>query len=92
MSIRETYLFLFISENTYNQERALLFPDKDLFIKATIEDILEQCICILVLSNKGYRFQFYPGTSYTAVEHINSTLLSEKRPFNLEVQQLSKKR
>ena len=65
------------AEKTYTEQRAFEFPDKALFIQKTIEDILEQCACLLVLSHKGYRFQFYPGNCYTAYEHVNTMLLSK---------------
>lgn len=47
----------------------------DLFIEKSKEDILEQCACILVLSKKGYRFQFYPGHPYRSTEYVNQRLL-----------------
>lgn len=37
---------------------------------ADIDDLLEQCACILVLSKKGYRYQFYPGKPYSSTEYI----------------------
>lgn len=45
----------------------------------TIHDLLEQCACVLVLSNKGYRFQFYPGRACACTEYINSLLCIHKR-------------
>lgn len=63
------------AELTYTSERAELFSDRDLFIRAAISDIMEQCVCLLILVKKGYVFQFYPGHQYGAVEYINQLLL-----------------
>jgi hypothetical protein len=59
------------AEITYTSERASEFIDKFLFISKAIEDLLEQCICVLVMANKGYRFQFYPGSQFASVEYVN---------------------
>lgn len=44
-----------------------------------IQDLLEQCTCQLVLSSKGYRFQFYPGAPYASTEYVSSLLAPNKR-------------
>ncbi len=44
-----------------------------------IQDLIEMCICQLVLASKGYRFQFYPGSPYTAIEYVSNLLSPEKR-------------
>jgi len=62
------------AESTYTSERANEFPDKELFIQKTIEDLLEQCICIVVSVNSGYRFQFYPGPNYASHDYMNKIL------------------
>lgn len=51
------------------------FSNKELFIEKAIEDLLEQCASLLVLSNKGYRFQFYPGKPYASIEYVNRVFI-----------------
>lgn len=60
---------------SYGGERKDEFPNKELYIERTILDILEQCVCLLVLKKKGYRKQFYPGRQYAAVEYVNRNQL-----------------
>lgn len=60
------------AETTYTSERMQIYADKTLFIEKTVGDILEQSASILVLANKGYRFQFYPGSPYASIEYVNS--------------------
>lgn len=48
-------------------------------VHAAIEDILEQSASILVLSQKGYRFQFYPGPPNAAQRHVNELSLAEEK-------------
>lgn len=59
------------AESTCNDNRMKLFSDKILYIEKAIEDLLEQCACILILVNKGYRFQFYHGSPYKSIEYVN---------------------
>lgn len=70
------------AEFTYTAERANEFPDKSLFISKTIDDLLEQCICLLVIANKNYRYQFYPGRNFSSVHYINRTLLPDNRQIS----------
>lgn len=63
------------AEAAYTEERMQKFPDKDLFLQKTHEDILEQCASILVLANKGYRFQFYPGNPNASTEYVGKKML-----------------
>lgn len=63
------------AESSYSIECAQEFPNKAQFIAKTVEDIVEQCACLLVLSGKGYRFQFYPGPSYKSTQYINDRIL-----------------
>lgn len=65
------------AEATYNQARMQLFSNKALFIEKAIKDLLEQCASILVLVNKGYRFQFYPGNPYASIEYVNRFFFSD---------------
>jgi hypothetical protein len=59
----------------YSPIRAQEYPDKAQFIERTIEDLLEQCTCLLVIAEKGYRYQFYPGRSHASTEYVNKLLL-----------------
>lgn len=70
------------AESTYTSERANEFGDKALFIDKSIHDILEQCTCLLVLANKGYRFQFYPGRGFASIDYVNRTLLSSEKQIS----------
>lgn len=68
------------AETTYVPSQQ--FPDKKLYLENSIEDILEQCTCLLVLANKGYRFQFYPGSPYSATEYVNRSFISEENQIH----------
>lgn len=57
--------------------RAHLLADR-----ANLDDLFEQCACILVLANKGYRFQFYPGRPNRSTEYINRHLLPPEKQIN----------
>jgi hypothetical protein len=48
--------------------------DSEPFIKMAIEDIIEQCAALLVLSNKGYRYLFYPGHPYSSYCYLENDL------------------
>lgn len=71
------------AEEVYTKERVLESSNQDLFMEKTIEDILEQCVSVLVLVYKGYRFQFYPGTCYKSLEYVSSALLSKEARLSL---------
>lgn len=63
------------AESSYTSERRLEFTNKDIYKQKAIEDILEQCACVLVIANKGYRFQFYPGKSCASTDYVNHLLI-----------------
>ena len=52
--------------------KAHLLSDAKDQTDATIQDLLEQCACILVLASKGYRFQFYPGSPCACTEYLKT--------------------
>lgn len=61
-------------------ERMEYFLDRTCFIEKSIEDILEQCAGLVVLAEKGVRFQFYPGNPCASTEYLNRMILTpEKR-------------
>lgn len=66
------------ADETYEKSANYGNVDKDLFIKKARKDLLEQCACIMVLANKGYRFQFYTGNPFPSVEYVNCTFLAEE--------------
>lgn len=70
------------AEMTYTSQRALEYPDQNLFINKAIEDLLEQCVCLLVITHKGYRFQFYPGNSFASTDYVNRTLLPKENQIS----------
>ncbi len=73
---------LFEDANTaYTVERSNVFENKQLFIDKTIEDIIEQCACQIVLSRKGYRFLFYPGSSHTSIDYLSQYLHPQEDPI-----------
>lgn len=76
------HLLLTDAELTYHGERLQLFPNKKLYIEKTIDDLIEQCASILVLANKGYRFQFYPGSPFKSVEYVARTFLEKDKQLN----------
>ncbi|CCB86695.1 putative uncharacterized protein [Parachlamydia acanthamoebae UV-7] len=55
-------------ENLHHRES---YMNKSLYIEKCIEDLIEQCACLLVLVNKGYKFQFYPGKPCLSTEYVN---------------------
>lgn len=63
------------AEMAYTAKRRQEFPDKTLFIEKTIADIMELCVCILVLTHQGYRYLFYPGLPCSATEYMNRLLV-----------------
>lgn len=71
------------AESTYTPDRAAKFSKKSLFIEKTVEDLIEQCIGALVLANKAYKYSFYPGPSFKAVEYVNKTLLEKNRRLEM---------
>lgn len=71
------------AETTYISDRINEYPDRTLFIEKTIDDIMEQCVCLLVLIEKGYRFQFYPGNQYVAVEYVNHIFFDDEKRMSL---------
>ena len=66
-------------KTTYTEERRNKYSEEALYFEKGIEDIFEQCACVMVLANKGYRFQFYPGSPNTSVEYVNRTFISEDK-------------
>lgn len=67
------------AESSYTDRREKEFSNKELFIEKSIEDLLTQCACVLVIANKGYRFQFYTGNSFASVEYVNQLLIIEEK-------------
>ncbi len=67
------------AKETFTTKRAAEISDPSLFILRAIEDLLEQCACLLVLSDKGYRFMLYPGNPFTSTEYVNKTLLAKEQ-------------
>ncbi|SPJ31949.1 hypothetical protein [Candidatus Protochlamydia amoebophila] len=75
-------LLLKDAESAYSNTFIHLFPDKNLFIKNTREDILTQCASSLVLIDKGYRYQFYPGSSYESLDYLNRIFISQEKQLS----------
>lgn len=70
------------AEATYTSARMRSFPKKIPYIEKTVEDLLEQCSSLIVLSRHGYRYKFYPGSSYASVLYANKVLLSEEEQIS----------
>ncbi|MBS4168710.1 hypothetical protein [Parachlamydia sp. AcF125] len=60
-----------ISYEGESRRSGTTFINKSLFIEKAVEDLIEQCACLLVLVNKGYKFQFYPGKPCASTEYVN---------------------
>lgn len=60
-----------------NRQNEML--NKERYLIKAKEDILEQCAAIFILAKKGYRFQFYPGSSNLSVEYINKVYIPEQQ-------------
>jgi hypothetical protein len=71
------------AERTYTAARAEEFPDKQQYIRATIADLLQQCIYLLISAKKGYRFEFYAGKQYDCLYFVNSVLLPAQEQITL---------
>ncbi|MBA3237873.1 MAG: hypothetical protein H0T62_05920 [Parachlamydiaceae bacterium] len=67
------------AENSFTIERIHMFASKEQFIEKAAEDLLEQCACVLVLSEKGYRFQFYPGRPNASTIYLNDTVIPHEK-------------
>lgn len=67
------------AESTYTEKRAQECPNKASFIQATITDLVDQCVVLQLLSQRGYRTLFYPGAPYQSTEYLRSTLQSQLR-------------
>jgi hypothetical protein len=67
---------------TYTTTRMQMFSNKTLFIEKAIEDILDQCVCLLVLSRKGYRYKFYPGNPNVSMEYVNRIFLPKEEQIS----------
>lgn len=67
------------AENCYSQKWQEECPDKALFIEKTIKDILEHCVCWIILTKKEHRFHFYPGPPFLAMDYAKILLPSEER-------------
>lgn len=72
-------------EKAYNEVRAREFPNKKLYILNAELDILEQCIYLLIIANKGYKFEFYPSKRILAADFINSLLDNSKKLIRVNV-------
>lgn len=72
-------------EKTCNEARAKEFPDKSLYILNAELDILEQCIYLLIVANKGYKFEFYPGKRILSADFINTLLDNSKKLIRINV-------
>lgn len=62
-------------EASYTEERKQKYKDKEIYRLKTMEDIFEQCACLLILAEKGYRFLFYPGSPLASTEYTIHHLL-----------------
>lgn len=66
-------------ENTYTEKRKQKYKDVEAYRRKAVEDIFEQCVCLLVLAEKGYRFLFYPGPPLASTEYMIRHLLSPNK-------------
>lgn len=57
--------------STYTLARKQEYPDKELYLQKTVADLIEQCVCVLLLDKQGYKWQFYPGKQFLSVEYVN---------------------
>lgn len=71
------------AESTYLPKWEKEYPNKPLYIEKAREDILEQCIGLLVQSNKHYKYSFYPGSSFKSVEYANKALLEKDKQIEM---------
>lgn len=67
------------AKTSYTPTRKQEFPNENLFIEKTVQDIMYQCVLTLVFAEKGYRFQFYPGRPNVSTEYANQVLIPEEK-------------
>lgn len=70
------------AEACYTQKRREEFPNKALFIEKMVDDLIEQCICMQILTRKGYRYLFYPGAPFASTEYVNRNFVSLENSLN----------
>lgn len=76
-------LVLHNAEVTYTCERAREFSNKSLFIEKAVKDLLEHCVYMLLIANKGYKYQFYPGSLYSCMDYVNENLIEPEKRVSL---------
>lgn len=62
-------------DRSYTEERKQRYQDKELYYSKALEDIFEQCACLLVLAEKGYGYIFYPGPPLESSEYLLQYIL-----------------
>lgn len=62
-------------QTSYTETRRQKYKEEEVYRCKAMEDILEQCACLLVLAEKGYRFLFYPGPPLASTEYMIRHLL-----------------
>lgn len=73
------------AEKTYTIQRESQFPDKALFIRQSIKDILENCVYLFVIANKSCRYQFYPGSDIASRGYLTKYFLRPEQHVYVNV-------
>lgn len=83
-------LVLSDAEQTYTYARKELYTNKKLYIEKTCEDILEQCVALLIINQKKIRYQFYPGKQYASIEYLTREVIFIDVFIAIEKKRISK--
>lgn len=62
------------AETDWTHKRQALFTSKESFIEQSIEELIDQCACLQLLANLGYRYIFYPGAPHRATQYLQTSI------------------
>lgn len=71
------------AEGTWTEERRCFYPDRNRFIEAAIEDLMEQSVCLQLLARRNYRYLFYPGEPYESTLYLDKLTSSRLKWINV---------
>ncbi len=62
------------AQKDLEQKRQNLYPDRQAFIKESIEDLIDECACLRLLARAGYGNLFYPGAPHQATAYLEAQM------------------
>ena len=73
------------AERTYTEQRKKEYPCQTGYLEKTILDLLEHCIYCLIISNKGYKYEFYHGKPYPHILYLSQVYGLEIRRVEIAI-------